>query len=350
MKLADTKRVLAEHISCKIKKLKQNKQYLQLKKRRQVQKLLSLILDDVLKSNITDEEIETLICNQSLFPFHVLYSQEKEYRVKELEEENLTSNNSIMDSSLHSLFKSHNGNLTTKWEQYLSIYDRLLSKFVLTNTPVSILEVGILHGGFLEILEQYLPHGSKITGIDIHNIPLNISPSIEVIFKDVSDKHTANALLTDRTYDIIIDDASHICEQVIRCFENLFSKLKNGGLYIIEDCHTSYWKENYGGGYKNPTSTIEYFKNFADIVNMTYFESSDLTSDPVRKLSQEVAAVSFFDSIIVIEKYANIKQVPFRNLVAGETTPVPIYTKELFLKTGAEAVTNKTVFCKYYSK
>lgn len=50
---------------------------------------------------------------------------------------------------------------------------------------------------------------------------------------------------SDAPYDIIIDDGSHMVRHVIASFEALFPYLRRGGLYIIEDLHTSYWKR-YG--------------------------------------------------------------------------------------------------------
>lgn len=35
-----------------------------------------------------------------------------------------------------------------------------------------------------------------------------------------------------------------------------FNKLNYGGVYIIEDTHTSYW-EDFGGGFKKSDSMIE---------------------------------------------------------------------------------------------
>lgn len=46
--------------------------------------------------------------------------------------------------------------------------------------------------------------------------------------------------LAARPYDIIIDDASHRTGHQILAFEILFPAVKPGGLYIVEDIHTSF--------------------------------------------------------------------------------------------------------------
>ena len=46
--------------------------------------------------------------------------------------------------------------------------------------------------------------------------------------------------------DVIIDDGSHIGEHVCTTFETLFPRMATGGVYVIEDLHTSYWP-SYGG-------------------------------------------------------------------------------------------------------
>ena len=37
------------------------------------------------------------------------------------------------------------------------------------------------------------------------------------------------------SFDIIIDDASHITEDQLKVFQYLFQRVRKGGLYVIED-------------------------------------------------------------------------------------------------------------------
>ena len=48
--------------------------------------------------------------------------------------------------------------------------------------------------------------------------------------------------------DIVLDDGSHHMHDVKSSFDYLYPILNVGGIYIIEDLHTSYWRR-YGGGY-----------------------------------------------------------------------------------------------------
>jgi len=236
----------------------------------------------------------------------------------------------------------------SKWEQYFHIYNKFLAPFKAENKPVNIMEIGVNNGGSLELWEQYLPKDSKIVGIDIDERCRTLQyddQNVKVLIGDASDENFINKELKDDIFDIIIDDGSHICWQVIKSFEMLFDKLEWGGLYIIEDVHTSYFDDAYcKGGYKKENSTIEYFKELLDCMNFDYidknneqlkkltgfqkrfykkfnpasFDVNDLYKK-LEKYNKEIASMSFYDSVIVIEKYNRKKDVPFKNLwIDGE--------------------------------
>lgn len=99
--------------------------------------------------------------------------------------------------------------------------------------------------------------------------------------------------------DIILDDGGHTMRQQIVSFENLFSKVKEGGLYIVEDTHTSYWHE-YHGGLKKPGSFIEYSKNLVDSLYEGHI--ADKRKLLVNEITTHINGISFYDSIVVFEK------------------------------------------------
>lgn len=73
--------------------------------------------------------------------------------------------------------------------------------------------------------------------------------------------------------DIIIDDGSHINEHIIESFKILFPKLKDGGIYAVEDTQTSYWVD-FGDDIQNldnPKTTMNFFKNLTDSLNNKEF-------------------------------------------------------------------------------
>ena len=70
-------------------------------------------------------------------------------------------------------------------------------------------------------------------------------------------------ILGNSTFDIIIDDGSHICSDVIRTFQYCFDYLAPGGKFIIEDLHTSYFPP-HGGGFRKLGSSIEWLKSVVD--------------------------------------------------------------------------------------
>jgi hypothetical protein len=87
--------------------------------------------------------------------------------------------------------------------------------------------------------------------------------------------------------------------QQIATFEELFPAIKNGGIYLVEDLHTSYWKE-YGGGYRKAGTFIEYAKNLID--QMHAWHSHDKKRLKVDAYTKQIRGMHVYDSIIVFDK------------------------------------------------
>jgi 23S rRNA U2552 (ribose-2'-O)-methylase RlmE/FtsJ len=225
------------------------------------------------------------------------------------------------------LFFQHTGKLTDKWEQYLSIYQREMERFITAGKPVRLLEIGVQNGGSLEVWSKYLPHGSTIIGIDIDPAVagLKFADNIRAFVADINDMKKVTDCIGTEPFDIIVDDGSHTSPDIISSFKSLFPRLASGGKYFAEDLHCSYWK-SHEGGLRLPSSSMEYFKNIVDALNADHFETTDCLSaeekTELADLGRRIARISFYDSVVVIEKLTAEKQRPYRHLMSGQETSV----------------------------
>lgn len=207
---------------------------------------------------------------------------------------------------------AHTGSVTSKWVQYLEVYERYFSS--LRNKHCKILEIGVQNGGSLQLYQKYFPFAEKIVGVDIDpkckrvesgNILIEIGSQADRDFlADVSDVHGP--------FDIVIDDGSHVFEHQIASFETLFPRLPPTGVYIVEDTHTSYLPD-FGGGVRKQDSFIEYGKFVLDQVNAPFFADPD---SKTAWLAEHLYSVSFYDSMVVFEKRP--KAAPFVLAIGSE--------------------------------
>ena len=100
-------------------------------------------------------------------------------------------------------------------------------------------------------------------------------------------------------FDIVIDDGGHHMQQQIVSFEELYPRLRDPGVYICEDLHTSYWRE-YGGGVRQDGSFIEFSKRLIDDLNAWY--SADPGALAPTDFTRDTFGLHFYDSMLVIEK------------------------------------------------
>lgn len=195
------------------------------------------------------------------------------------------------------VFNSHNDRKVIKWSHYLDIYEKLFIPF--KDKEIKLLELGVMYGGSLQLFKKYFEKG-HIYGIDIYKECLGYQePRIQIDIGSSNDKpFLTNFAKLNGNFDIIIDDASHRMSHQINAFETLFPFLNSGGIMIIEDVHTSYWLD-YGGGYKRKGTFIEYSKNLIDLLNSQYSQQSSFKTN---YYSSNIFSLTFYDSIVVIEK------------------------------------------------
>lgn len=204
----------------------------------------------------------------------------------------------IGSTDLENHFKNNDDRLIHKWSHYFDIYDRHFSRF--RNKPLVILEVGIFHGGSLQMWKSYFGDKVQIYGIDINpNCKDFEDDNVKIFIGSQSDREFLRKLKTQiPPVDILIDDGGHTMRQQRRTFEELFDHVKPDGVYLCEDMHSSYWIQ-YGGGHKRRGTFIEFSKNFIDRLNAYH---SQQRSYKQTDFTKTVDSLHYYDSVLVIEK------------------------------------------------
>ncbi len=116
----------------------------------------------------------------------------------------------------------------TDKKELLGEYEKLFDS--IKDKPVKFLEIGIWEGGSLKWAKDFFTNGD-ILGIDLK------LPAIKEdrVTMKVCDQNDTDALNELGTFDIIIDDGSHLDKETRNCFDVLWPKLNKGGWYVIED-------------------------------------------------------------------------------------------------------------------
>jgi hypothetical protein len=130
----------------------------------------------------------------------------------------------------------------------LAFYKRLLTG--LDREPQSIMEIGVKGGGSTAFWKALFPRAS-VVGVDIKlRRWLQAQPSADGVVYLQGDQ-TDIAFLEESAakygpFDVVIDDGSHVTDHVASTLKCLLPHVRPGGLYVIEDTHSSM---------KKPTAT-----------------------------------------------------------------------------------------------
>jgi cephalosporin hydroxylase len=199
---------------------------------------------------------------------------------------------------------------------YCRIYEQYFSKM----HPVHLLEIG--YGGYddpdkggesalmwLEWMgyhhaneDKYkLLRGDTITITDIHH-KNNVPEGVLFLQTDVTNPECFNKHYYNTPhYDIIIDDGSHMNADIIAAFKNLWPVLNPGGLYCVEDLHSSY-SDYYPDSKPEPNgegTAMQFFTYLSHSPNIPFI-------DPVYHIGlyKGIEFIHFYKDLIIIKKKA----------------------------------------------
>jgi hypothetical protein len=185
-------------------------------------------------------------------------------------------------------------NYSSKYKKYFEIYEDLFKRF--KDKDITFVEIGIQNGGSLEIWKKYFGKNSRIIGIDFNSECKKFEKdNIIVEIGSQSDPEFWNNFFLKYGFvDIILDDGGHTNHQQITTVINCIKNIKNNGLLITEDTHSSYMRQ-----FDNPSkySFINFTKKSIDDINykfpdIGYYKSS---------INNFVYSIEFFESIVAFK-------------------------------------------------
>ncbi len=192
---------------------------------------------------------------------------------------------------------------------YVEQYDKHFAH--LRDKNIKLLEIGFYQGASAYMWEAYFSRAA-LYHIDIeqwcYQYAKTLSNRSKLHMVDQSSPEQLRKYVEEigGNFDIIIDDGSHMVQHQIISFKTLFPFLKSGGIYVIEDLFSSYWKEYGGNGSKEnpatgPNSTISFLKQLLDDVNQVGARNAYANID--------VCPKNIVDSLTYYQK--NIKEMHF---------------------------------------
>lgn len=135
-----------------------------------------------------------------------------------------------------SLFASHHDRLAWKWAHYLDGYTEQFEPYREgiqmkdgSYRPIRFLEIGVHHGGSLQLWRKYFGTNASIWGIDVDPRCLTVDdPDLEVRIGSQDDPNSLASVVAEMGgVDIVVDDGSHIARHQRKSFQTLFPLLSD---------------------------------------------------------------------------------------------------------------------------
>jgi predicted O-methyltransferase YrrM len=169
-----------------------------------------------------------------------------------------------------------------------------------------LLEIGVYHGASVRMWCEFLPN-AQIVGLDVNQTATaHADERIAIEIGDQADPATLRRLVAVHgPFDVIVDDGSHIWTHQIVSFETLFPLLAPGGLYILEDVHTSYGALAEAHGRGCPISTAAYLHRLSDLL---YGWGIERTEDDLTERLRPLA--DLIESFTTIRRSVLIRRRP----------------------------------------
>ncbi len=180
---------------------------------------------------------------------------------------------------------------SVKHSSYFLTYESLLEQY--KNKPVIFVEVGIHNGGSLFMWRKFFGDNARIIGIDLNPNAKELEKyGFEIFIGNQSENSFwKNFYKEVGKVDILLDDGGHTYEQQINTVNNSVDCINNGGMIIVEDTHTSYFR-NFG--YPSKYTFTKWAHKISDNINSR--SEKVLIKNPIFK--DTIYSIEFFESIV----------------------------------------------------
>ncbi len=203
--------------------------------------------------------------------------------------------NEISLTGLADLFGTDKGSFK---HNFTKTYENLINKLNVegvdkNSLKINLAEFGIACGASLKMWSSYLPKAS-IDGFDLREDCSNLCSDIDNVSIIIKDP-TKDKIACNHYYNLIIDDASHISEQIVFAFKKNWNCLKPGGFYVIEDVACTY----------NSKYTKEFnatFKTQFANTRSIFMDLIDLLMRSADQMQNDVKSLKYSKQLLIIEK------------------------------------------------
>jgi hypothetical protein len=183
--------------------------------------------------------------------------------------------------------------LSIKYDTYFPVYEEILSKY--RDKEITLVEVGVFNGGSLFMWREYFGAKARIIGVDLNpDAKIWEQHGFEIFIGDQASEIFWRQLFdTIGPVDVLIDDGGHTNLQQIATVHCAIEHIRDGGVLIIEDVHTSYFRE-----FGNPwgRSFVGFASKIIDAVN----SRAAALKTRRERYANRVHQVSFFESIVAL--------------------------------------------------